>query len=107
MADRYSDIDFKPPQSVADAASKGLKYRQKALALLDVLDQPGRKFDMPGLIRALGISGAEIKSVTNTIRRLLVLNPDINESDLYRKLSQGNQGKTAMYRRVIRSLLRP
>jgi tRNA nucleotidyltransferase/poly(A) polymerase len=62
---------------------------EKALALLDVLDQPGRKFDMPGLIRALGISGAEIKSVTNTIRRLLVLNPDINESDLYRKLSQG------------------
>lgn len=62
---------------------------EKALALLDVLDQPGRKFDMPGIIHALGVRGAEIKGVTNTIRRLLVLNPDINESDLYRKLSQG------------------
>jgi len=58
----------------------------KAVALLEVLDQPGRKFDMPRLIRELGISGAEIKNVTNTIRRLLVLDPDLTESDLYRKL---------------------
>lgn len=28
--DKYSHIDFKPPQSVADAAAKGLGYRQKA-----------------------------------------------------------------------------
>lgn len=28
--DRYSRIDFEPPQSVADAASKGLRYRAKA-----------------------------------------------------------------------------
>ena len=67
----------------------------KAVALLEVLDQPGRKFDMPRLIRELGISGAEIKDVTNTIRRLLVLNPDLTEADLYRKLIQGRAIRTA------------
>ena len=67
----------------------------KAVALLEVLDQPGRKFDMPRLIRELGISGAEIKDVTNTIRRLLVLNPDLTEADLYRKLIQGRATQTA------------
>lgn len=68
---------------------------EKALALLDVLDQPGRKFDMPGIIHALGVRGAEIKGVTNTIRRLLVLNPDLTEADLYRKLIQGRATQTA------------
>ena len=29
-ASKYDHIDFKPPQSVADAAAKGLEYRQKA-----------------------------------------------------------------------------
>ena len=67
----------------------------KAVALLEVLDQPGRKFDMPRLIRELGISGAEIKDVTNTIRRLLVLDPDLTEADLYRKLIQGRAIRTA------------
>lgn len=28
--DKYSHIDFKPPKSVADAAAKGLEYREKA-----------------------------------------------------------------------------
>lgn len=67
----------------------------KAVALLEVLDQPGRKFDMPRLIRELGISGAEIKDVTNTIRRLLVLDPDLTEADLYRKLIHGRAIRTA------------
>ena len=30
VPDKYKHIDFKPPQSVADAAAKGLEYRQKA-----------------------------------------------------------------------------
>jgi hypothetical protein len=30
VPDKYSHIDFKPPKSVADAASKGLEYREKA-----------------------------------------------------------------------------
>jgi hypothetical protein len=30
MAQKYDHIDFKPPQSVADAAAQGLEYRQKA-----------------------------------------------------------------------------
>lgn len=30
VPDKYSDIDFKPPKSVADTAAKGLEYRQKA-----------------------------------------------------------------------------
>ena len=30
LPDKYSHIDFKPPKSVADAASKGLEYREKA-----------------------------------------------------------------------------
>lgn len=30
MPSKYEDIDFKPPQSVADAAAKGLEYRAKA-----------------------------------------------------------------------------
>jgi hypothetical protein len=29
-AGKYDDIDFKPPESVADAAKKGLEYREKA-----------------------------------------------------------------------------
>lgn len=30
VPEKYKHIDFKPPQSVADAAEKGLEYRQKA-----------------------------------------------------------------------------
>lgn len=30
VAAKYEDIDFKPPKSVADAAKKGLEYREKA-----------------------------------------------------------------------------
>ena len=30
VPEKYEHIDFKPPQSVADAAEKGLEYRAKA-----------------------------------------------------------------------------
>lgn len=30
VPEKYSEIDFKPPKSVADTAAKGLEYRQKA-----------------------------------------------------------------------------
>jgi len=30
VPEKYKHIDFKPPKSVADAASKGLEYREKA-----------------------------------------------------------------------------
>ena len=67
----------------------------KAMALLDVLDQPGRKFDMPALIRMLGLRGPEIRDLTKQMRRILILDPDISESAMSRKLEQARAIRTA------------
>lgn len=72
----------------------------KAMALLDVLDQPGRRFDMPALIRSLGLKGEAIRDLTKQMRRILVLNPDISDSEMSRKLEQARAIRTARLRGV-------
>jgi len=59
------------------------------------LDQPGRKFDMPALIRMLGLRGPDIRDLTKQMRRILIFDPDISESAMSRKLEQARAIRTA------------
>lgn len=59
--EKYQGIDFKPPQAVADAAKKGLEYRQKAT--------PGNKGGLTPAEAAKQGIGSGVQRATNLKNR--------------------------------------
>lgn len=72
QAAKYEHIDFKPPQGVADAASKGLDYRKKATPSNKgglTPDEAGKQGIGSGVQRAVNLKNRDTLS-SETVRKM-------------------------------------
>lgn len=82
--DRVSFLN--PTQRVQFRRNVAAMPELQAERYYDVLKQPGKVFDAPALIAALGLKGGQIRTLTDKARDLLLADPRLMDSDLTDRL---------------------